>query len=127
MGDKAVVDANGGRTENAPHQSYATFLNEPSRPPSRGGNTRAWHSHVLTIDGERYSFFALGARKWVYATDTISFDWHWDATRKYRNILVETINVWDKNGKPVVRGLRGSKPRRTAEARLPVSRREARD
>lgn len=41
---------------------YRTYLKEPSRPPSRGGNTSALHAHVLVISGTEYSFLALGSR-----------------------------------------------------------------
>jgi hypothetical protein len=37
MSNEAEATGTGGRLENALHQSYATFLNEPSRPPSTGG------------------------------------------------------------------------------------------
>lgn len=113
--------------KNARRSSYQTILIEPHRPPSKGGNTRAWHSHVLVVDGVRYSFLAIGARRWVYAGDTVSFEWKWDATKKYRNIRSDSIKVRDKNGAVIERGLRGDKPIRTAEARMPVSRREMRD
>ena len=48
MSNEAEATGTGSGLENALHQSYATFLNERSRPPSTGRNTRAWHSHVLT-------------------------------------------------------------------------------
>ena len=108
-------------------EEYGAYLAEPGRPPSRGGNTKAWHSHVLTIKGERYSFRALGSKKWVFVGDTVAFEWQWDATEKYRNIDSSTIETWDKNGNPVTRGVRGTKKWRTAEARMPASRREQRD
>jgi hypothetical protein len=115
------------RVERTAIDQYKTFLAEPGRPPSRGGNTRAWHSHVLFVDGERYSFLALGARKWIYASDVASFDWNWDEEKRYRNIDRDSIRVWDKDGNVVVRGERAVKPWRTASSRLPVSRREMRD
>jgi hypothetical protein len=115
------------RVERATVEQYRTFLKDKHRPPSKGGNTRAWHLHVLKIAGETYSFLALGARKWVFAGDTITFDWEWDQSSKYRNIVQDSMTTWDKNGKPVARGDRGSKPWRIAETRLPVSRREWRD
>lgn len=108
-------------------ESYQTFLKDKYRPPSQGGNTRAWHQHVLTIDGEKYSFLALGAQKWVFANDTVSFDWEWDKTERYRNVLVKSLVTKAKHGNPVVRGNRGSKSWRTAEARMPASQREQRD
>jgi hypothetical protein len=99
-------------------------LKDKHRPPSKGGNTRAWHLHVLTIDRETYSFLALGARKWVFVGDTVSFDWDWDTTHRWRNIDPDTVITLDKAGSVVVRGHRGSKKWRNAEARMPVSRRE---
>jgi len=113
--EKAVVD------------KYTAFLKDKHRPPSRGGNTRAWHQHSLIIGGERYSFLALGAKRWVYAGDTVTFEWDWDPTQRWRNVKPETVQAFDKNGKPVERGIRGGKPWRRAETRLPVSRREWRD
>jgi hypothetical protein len=115
------------RIEDRPIENYTTYLNEPYRPPSRGGNTGAWHQHAIKIDGERYSFEALGSKKWVFARDTVSFDWEWDASGKYRNILDATIQVRDKAGKPVTRGERGSKPRRTASSRAPGRSSELKD
>jgi len=107
-------------------EKYGTHLTEKSRPPSKGGNTRAMHQHFLTIDGVTYSFWAMGARQWVFASDTVSFEWV--QNNGYKNIVDGTLVTLDKSGKPVVRGLRGSKPfLRTASARLPGSRREQRD
>jgi hypothetical protein len=51
------------RIEKAIVEHYAAYLKDKYRPPSRGGNTRAWHQHVLRINGETYAFLALGARK----------------------------------------------------------------
>lgn len=105
---------------------YRVFLKEEYRPPSRGGNTRARHAHVLTIDGETYSFLALGSQKWVYKTDTVSFEYETKDT--YKNIIKETLVTVDAKGREVVRGNRGIKKRlRTAPTRLPGSRREQRD
>lgn len=114
-------------TENAVVQSYGAYPKDKSRPPSRGGNTGAWHQHVLTIDGETYSFLARGARKWVFASDRVSFEWDWDESRRYRNIVPASLTTVDRHGRSVRRGDRTSKPWRTAEARLPASRREQRD
>lgn len=98
---------------------YTTILIEQHRPPSRDGNTRAWHSHALWIDGEKYTFRALGSRKWVYVGDRVSFRWRWDPSQRWRNIDIDSVNV--------VRGERGFKQWRTAPTRLPASRREQRD
>lgn len=107
---------------------YKATLREPSRPPSKGGNTGALHGHALNVGGIWYSFLALGAQKWAFASDTVTFDWAWDPSEKYRNIVRESIRVWDKNGSPVVRGNRGSKPTlRTAQTRLPARRSEWND
>lgn len=115
------------RIENTKVQKYQTFLQDKYRPPSKGGNTQARHLHVITIDGLTYSFRAAGARKWVFKNDTVSFDWQWDSTEKYRNAIPESIQTMDKNGKKVSRGDFDWKPLRTADTRLPASRREQRD
>lgn len=115
------------RVEAAIVEHYGTYLKDKYRPPSKGGNTGAWHQHVMTIGKEKYSFLARGARKWVFATDRVSFDWEWDESRQYRNVKPETVVTSDKNGAPITRGDRSWKPWRTAEARMPVSRREFRD
>jgi|ERR1043165_3752101 hypothetical protein len=116
-----------GRVENAIVAEYGAFLIEQYRPPSRGGNTSAMHQHSLLIDGQRYTFLARGAKKWVYKADRVTFDWRL-AKDKYRNIDVATLKTTDKNGVPVVRGDRRSKQTwRTAPPRMPASRREQRD
>lgn len=115
------------RVDNAVVDEYRAFLVDKYRPPSRGGNTRAQHQHTMIIAGERYSFLALGARKWVYANERVSFDWEWDKTKQYRNVDRRSVVAWDKNGNAVIRGNRGWKKWRTAETRMPASRREQRD
>lgn len=107
---------------------YRTGLREPSRPPSKGGNTVALHGHSIKIGDAWFSFLALGAQKWVFASDSVTFDWAWDASVKYRNIVKDSVRTLDKNGTPVVRGNRGSKPTlRTAQTRLPARRSEWKD
>lgn len=115
------------RVEDASLEDYRAVLKDKYRPPSRGGNTRAWHQHALIIAGERYSFLSLGGRKWVYAGDTVSFTWSWDASGQYRNVDTDSIVVRDKAGKVVTRGDRGDKAWRTAQTRLPARRREWKD
>ncbi len=111
------------KIESAKIEDYQKYLNEKSRPPSKGGNTKALHAHVLTIDGEKYSFLALGSQQWVFKTDLVSFEY--ELNGQYKNIDKETLVTFDKNGKEVVRGNRGFKRNlRTADARMPVSRRE---
>jgi hypothetical protein len=112
------------RVENATIEDYRTLLLEPSRSPSRGGNGPAWHSHRITINGDHYSWRGLGFRQWIYKSDTVSFEWEWDASHKYRNIDPDSIVVTDKNGKAITRGERGTKAWRSATQRAPVSRRE---
>lgn len=111
----------------APVENYRVFLVDQYRPPSKGGNTRAWHQHSFEIGDARYSFLALGAKKWVFARDTVEFEWEWDETSKYRNVVSETLRTCDHNGRPVVRGERGGKKWRAAPPRMPASRREQRD
>ncbi|EFH5863045.1 hypothetical protein PPV52_000570 [Escherichia coli O103] len=105
---------------------YFTVLKEKSRPPSKGGNTKARHVHCIKIDGIIYSFFAFGSKQWVYKTDRVTFEYEMNGP--YRNIIPESISTTDRDGKLVIRGLRGfSKKLRTADTRLPGSRRECRD
>lgn len=105
---------------------YFTDLKEKSRPPSKGGNTKALHAHYIRIDGKTYSFLAFGSKQWVYKTDRVSFEFEMNG--EYRNIHRESIRTTDSNGNVVIRGLRGfSKKLRTADTRLPGSRRECRD
>ena len=111
------------KIENAKVENYSAFWVEKYRPPSKGGNTKAFHSHVLTIEGEKYSFLALGTKQWVYKSDTVSFEF--EIKNKYKNIKKDTIETLDKEGNKVKRGNRGFKKKlRTAETRMPVSRRE---
>lgn len=111
------------KIENAKIEDYQKYLREKSRPPSKGGNTKARHSHVLFIDGKKYSFLALGSQQWVFKTDLVSFDY--ELKGQYRNIDKETLVTIDKSGKEVVRGNRDFKKQlRTADTRMPVSRRE---
>lgn len=106
---------------------YFAGLAERYRPPSRGGNTRAWHSHTLVIGEERYGFLALGKRKWVFVGDRVSFEWKWSDCKKYRNVNALTVSTVDKAGHAVIRGERGVKKWRTAPNPLPGSRRDQRD
>lgn len=59
--------------EKAEVEHYGIYLKDKSRPPSRGGNKRAWHQHVITVAGERYSFLAPWSGKFVYSGETVSF------------------------------------------------------
>ena len=123
--DPAVVEIH--RIERISPTGYRTHLKDKHRPPSKGGNTRAYHQHVLKIADDSFAFLALGAKKWAFAGDTISFDWRWDASGSYRNIDPDSVQVWTAKGEPVVRGERGTKPWRTAATRLPARRSEWND
>lgn len=114
------------RVENATVHTYSSKLFEHYRPPSKGGNTRALHTHLLLIGGKTYSFFALGTKQWVFSGDTVSFNYLTTA-KGFHNVLRDSILTRDKNGELVERGLRGRKRvLRTAPTRLPGSRRESR-
>jgi len=115
------------RIENVKVEKYRVVLKDKYRPPSKGGNTMALHLHVLFVRGKGYSFLNAGSRKFVFKSDTVSFEWKWDGTGKYRNIDPESIAVHDKNGSKVVRQAPASKRWRIAETRTPASRREERD
>lgn len=107
-------------------EKYRLFLVEKHRPPSRGGNTGALHAHVLFIEGERYSFLALGSQQWAYKSDTVSFAY--ELKDGYKNVVRDTFVAVSKSGVPVVRGDRGFKVKlRTADSRMPASRREQRE
>lgn len=115
------------RVEKAQVEHYGVYLKDKSRPPSRGGNKRAWHQHVLTIGGERFSFLAAWSGKFVYRGETVSFEWEWDEDRRYRNIDVTSVVAHKQSGEDVARGERGSKTWRTADTRLPARRSEWKD
>jgi hypothetical protein len=122
-----AADGQSYRVERVIPSNYGAYLKDKYRPPSRGGNTCAWHQHVLTIDGERYSFLALGARKWAFAGESVSFSWSWDASKQFRNIDPDSMLVEDKKGRPVVCGERGGKKWRSADTRPPGRRSEWND
>ncbi len=107
------------RIEKADLENYGVYLKEKSRPPSRGGNKRAWHQHVMEISGEKYSFLAAWSGKFVFKGETVSFDWEWDETHKYRNADAASVLAWTADGKHKRRGERGSKIWRTADTRPP--------
>lgn len=110
------------KIENKKITSYGKFLEEPSRPPSKGGNTKALHSHVLEIGSEKYRFFAFGSQQWVFKTDTVSFEY--EEKQGYKNIFKETVETVDRNGQLVVRGNRVSKKLRSSVTRMPRNRKE---
>ena len=105
---------------------YKTFLFEFSRPPSKGGNTTALHTHTIWIGDEKFSFFARGARKFIFKGDAVCFDFI-RTEDGYSNILSHTVICRDASGKVVLRGDRRTKLKlRTSPTRLPSSQRDAR-
>lgn len=116
-----------GKIELQEVEAYSTFLLEPSRPPSKGGNTRALHSHRITIAGTHYYFKALGTRRWVFSGDRVTFSFTISASG-YNQVSRASLRCFSKTGAAVVRGDRGYKTQlRTAATRMPGSRREFRD
>jgi hypothetical protein len=114
------------KIENKNISDYKSYLKENYRPPSKGGNTSALHSHVIEIEGETYSFLAPGSQQWVFKTDTVSFGF--EINSGYKNIITESIVTIDRKGQTVVRGNRGYKQTlRTVQTRMPASKREQRD
>lgn len=98
---------------------YKAYLNEHHRSKSKKGNSKAEHRHSFSIEGVTYSFFAPGWVQWAHVSDRISFNWKYDKTGKWRNIVRDTIKVIDKDGKPVTRGSRDfTKPKRTAPYKM---------
>jgi hypothetical protein len=115
------------RVEEAEIEDYRAFRKDKSRPPSKGGNTGAWHQHVLRIGGESYSFLAAHAGKFVYKGERVSFDWDWDETNRFRNVVVNSVVAHKRDGSPLIRGSRDDKAWRTADTRLPARRGEWKD
>jgi len=115
------------RVERAEVEHYGIYLKDKSRPPSRGGNKRAWHQHVLTISGEKYSFLAPWSGKFAHKGETVSFEWEWDKSDTHRNTDVGSLVAYAKSGEEIRRGERGNKPWRTADNRLPARRSEWKD
>lgn len=78
------------------------------------------------IEGEKFSFLALGSQQWVFKSDNVSFEYKIE--NGYKNIIKDTIVTIDRNGNVVSRGNRAAKTQlRSAPARLPGSRREQKD
>jgi hypothetical protein len=91
----------------------------------RGGLSRDEQAKGTMTDSPLPTTVPFGASRARRAkTDTVSFEWQWDRSQRWRNINPDTFEARDKNGAVVERGNRGSKPWRTATTRAPVSRRE---
>ena len=112
------------RLENVQVTDYKTFLYEHSRPPSRGGNTSAIHTHSFRVGDRKFGFFARGSKKFIFAKDLASFDYY-ETDEGYLNVLRWTIICRDAKGKRVIRGDRRLKEKlRSAPTRLPGPRRD---
>lgn len=57
-----------GKIENKYFEDYGLFLIDKHRPPSRGGNNSALHSHTLTTDGVKHEVNVSHSAS-VYATE----------------------------------------------------------
>lgn len=116
---KEIFLISGAKAEN-----YAVRLVEFARPPSKGGNGSALHSHSFDVAGERYYFYALGRGQWVYKTDLVSFTYYID-TNGLRKVRKQTLRTVDGKGKAVKRGNRGFKNQlRTSPGKVPGRRRD---
>jgi len=122
--DKIIDTLGIDMVDSASLDDYSAYLKENYRSPSKGGNTKAIHDHVIKIEGKRFNFEAKGSKKWVFANDVVSF--HFYTNQNNKNIILKgTVITHDRKGNEVIRGDRGNKPvRRTARQRPPVSRRE---
>ena len=92
-----------GIINGATFTKYQSFLIEAYRPPSRGGNTKALHSHRMLIGENWYSFLALGSKQFVFKTDTVKFEYV-KTPEGYLNVRKHTIVTKDAKGKMVHRG-----------------------
>ncbi|EPA6637425.1 TPA: hypothetical protein ACXIGT_001315 [Serratia marcescens] len=72
---------------------YQKYLIEKSRPPSRGGNGKALHSHVVIIDGVKYSFLANDSKQWVFKSDTVSFEYKIENGFNNISSIMEIIQI----------------------------------
>ncbi len=86
--------------ENKKIDGYDLYLKERNKS-SKVKKNQARHSHVITIEGEKYSFIARGNKQRVYKTDTISFEFQ--VKNGHNNIDKSTIVTLDENGEPVQR------------------------
>jgi hypothetical protein len=117
-----VIDAN--------VEGYYTKLMESRRSSSKGGNTKALRKHSILIEGEEYSFLAIGNAKFVYEGETISFRYRIKkiGEKEYNNVDKHSVISKNSDGKEFVRGNRDYKQTlRTAIQRMPASKREQRD
>ncbi len=88
------------KIENKKIESYDLYLKERNKS-SKIKKSQARHSHVIMIEGEKYSFIARGNKQRVFKTDSISFDYQ--IKNGHNNIDKSTIVTLDQNGEIVQR------------------------
>ena len=88
------------KIENKKIESYDLYSKERSKS-SKIKKNQARHSHVITIEGAKYSFIARGNKQRVFKTDSISFDFQ--VKNGHNNIDKSTIVTLDENGELVQR------------------------
>jgi hypothetical protein len=88
------------KIENKKIESYDLYLKERSKS-SKVKKNQARHTHVILIEGAKYSFIARGNKQRVYKTDIVSFDFQ--VKNGHNNIDKSTIVTLDENGKIVQR------------------------
>ena len=88
------------KIENKKIESYDLYLKERNKS-SKIKKSQARHSHVIMIEGQKYSFIARGNKQRVYKTDSISFEFQ--IKNGHNNIDKSTIVTHDENGEIVQR------------------------
>lgn len=88
------------KIENKKIESYDLYLKERNKS-SKIKKSQARHSHVIMIEGQKYSFIARGNKQRVYKTDSISFEFQ--VKNGHNNIDKSTIVTHDENGEIVQR------------------------
>ena len=88
------------KLENKKIESYDLYLKERNKL-SKVKKTQARHSHVIMIEGQKYSFIARGNKQRVFKTDSISFDFQ--VKNGHNNIDKSTIVTHNENGEIVQR------------------------
>lgn len=88
--------------ENKKIESYDLYLKERSKS-SKIKKNQARHSHVIMIEGKKYSFIARGKKQRIFKTDSVSFDFQ--SKNGHNNIDKSTIVTHDENGEIVQRNV----------------------
>ena len=88
------------KIENKTIESYDLYLKERNKS-SKIKKNQARHSHVIMIEGQKYSFIARGKKQRVFKTDSVSFDYQ--VKNGHNNIDKNTIITLDDKGELVKR------------------------